>query len=161
MLEFIQEPLFIGLILGWVSAGLIVLMGVWDRNKMRRTAYFERVGEANIAVLIAIRAFVADNGLPDKKFLMGMINSNARKYNVEAEDMYAPYAFCEEVVKEMMEDVFVSGDDKRRYSMELMRLMEADKTEEIATFEPELHVAGIEETEKTTPLQPVAESVAF
>lgn len=61
--------------------------------------------------------------------------STARNYSVEVHDMYTISVFCEELIREIISDVYVSSDKKKEY------------TDSLITYKKDIDKANLEEVE--------------
>jgi hypothetical protein len=82
-----------------------------------------------------LKPCIVHNGLPEKEILDAVFASVARKYSIEISEMYTMKMFCEELIHEIICDVFVFNDKKEEYVRQLsgyMKDAEETKTPEYA-----------------------------
>lgn len=81
--------------------------------------YLRQIQSANTEVISILKPYIADNGLPNEKIMLAIIASTARKYGVEINELYKIKVFCEELIKEIVENVYVSSEKKKEYTDQL------------------------------------------
>lgn len=144
MLSFFENSWVVGTCTGIISS-IFVFFITNAKNNSRR---FEQINSANREIIHSLRPYVAEKGLPEKEIVNAIIVSTARKYNVKDKELYSICIICEELIHEIIENVYVSSDQKREYSLQLadclrkVREEEQDEKEEKSSlssdFEKEL-----------------------
>lgn len=89
-------------------------------KKKGREEYFQRVAEANRYVIMPLKPYISEKGLPDVDIFRALISSTARAHSVESSDMYSISIFCEELIREIISDVYVSSEKKKEYAYNLI-----------------------------------------
>ena len=90
----------------------IVLRGLGRGARQRQM--LERAAQANRAVLACLRTSVAEGVLPADETVGALIRSSARRHGVELRMMWTPIGVADELVHEIMDNPFLSGEDKAR-----------------------------------------------
>lgn len=115
-MEFIKNTWFVGISTGIISGVLVFFFTNWIMKKKGKEDYFKQVAMANQNVISALKPYIAERGLPEVEMFRALIASTARKYSVKAYDMYTISMFCEELIREIISDVYVSSDKKKEYT---------------------------------------------
>lgn len=81
--------------------------------------------------------------MPEKEIIDAIILSTARKYKVKSEELYSIRVVCEELIREIVENVYVSSDKKQEYTQQLKEYLhnlnnERDKSLLITEIEKEI-----------------------
>lgn len=65
-------------------------------------------------IIQALKPYVAERGLPEKEIVDAIIVSTARKYKVKCDELYSIRIICEELIREIVENVYVARREKAR-----------------------------------------------
>lgn len=114
-----QNSWFIGIATGIISGVLVFFITKFFMNKKDKTEYYQNVRNANDRVIAALKPYIADKGLPALEVFDSLIKSTARTYQVQQEDMFSVENYCEELIREIISDVYVSNDKKEQYTNSL------------------------------------------
>lgn len=106
----------IGIVTGIVSGLLVFFATTFLFDNKRKREYAQHKKEANADVINALKPYIAEQGLPDYEVLCSLINSTSRKYYVNTEDMLTPSQVCEELIREIMSDVYITSEKKKEYA---------------------------------------------
>jgi len=120
MKEFFQSPWVIGIITGVLSGILVFLISFWTSKAVEKKKHKSQIESANIEIIRTLRPYVSEKGLPPVEVLNAIINSSARKYLLKKEELYSVRIICEELTKEIIENIYVSSDKKSDFSVSLM-----------------------------------------
>jgi len=120
MIEFLQNPWVCGIGGGIISGIIVFYITKWIMGKKDNSVYLRQVDSANSEVISILKPYIADNGLPTEDVMFAIMSSVARKYQVQVSDMYEINVFCEELIKQIVENVYVSSDKKREYAHQLV-----------------------------------------
>lgn len=96
-------------------------------GKRENREYIQKVIGANRGVVYAIRPGISEGQIPTGEVLTSLLNATARRYGVEARDLYSPAQIAEELVKEVMDSSFISCVQKGEYCARLAALGNAAK----------------------------------
>lgn len=119
MREFLQNPWVCGIGGGIISGIIVFYITKWLMGKKDNSMYLRQIQSANTEVISILKPYIADNGLPDERIMSAIIASTARKYDVEINELYKIKVFCEELIKEIVENVYVSSEKKKEYTDQL------------------------------------------
>jgi hypothetical protein len=107
-----------GILSGLVTYWLLNLIQVKKKDR----EYRQQMASANREVIYSIRAGIPENSLPTRAVIEALIHSTARRYEVQAVELYQPFEIVEELVKEVMDSSFVSSTKKVEYCAVLIPL---------------------------------------
>ncbi|MCI9338086.1 MAG: hypothetical protein HFH93_11215 [Lachnospiraceae bacterium] len=119
MRDFLQNPWVCGIGGGIISGIIVFYITKWLMGKKDNSMYLRQIQSANTEVISILKPYIADNGLPNEKIMSAIIASTARKYGVEINELYKIKVFCEELIKEIVENVYVSSEKKKEYTDQL------------------------------------------
>lgn len=80
--------------------------------------------DANYMVINHIRGYVVDNGLPSQKIIEAVKNAVAREYNVKYVDLLSTKELCEELIKDIIGNTYISNDNRKIYINMLEKYLE-------------------------------------
>lgn len=119
-MEITKNVWFVGIVTGIISGVLVFFITNWIMKKKGKEDYLKQVGSANQNVILALKPYISERGLPDVEIFKALIDSVARNYSIEAHDMYTVSEFCEELIREIISDIYVSSDKKKEYTDSLI-----------------------------------------
>lgn len=120
MMDLMKNTWVVGISTGIISGLLVFYLTNWIMKKKGKEEYFKQVGLANQDVIVALKPYIAERGLPEMEIFQSLILSTARNYSVEVHDMYIISIFCEELIREIISDVYVSSEKKKEYTDSLI-----------------------------------------
>lgn len=115
-----------GFLVNWLT-GLVL-------GKRENREYLQKINGANREIVYAIRPGISEGQIPRSDVLSSLINATARRYGVEASDIYTPAQISEELVKEVMDSSFISSVQKAEYCARLAEL--SGKSKDLQVVEP-------------------------
>ena len=114
-----MNPWTIGIGTGIVS-GVCVLFITWlISTRKGNSIRLQRINATNAEIVKILMPYVADNGLPDISVVNAILASVARRNNVSVEDLFSARIYCEDLIREIVSDTFVSSELKKKYVGEL------------------------------------------
>ena len=119
VLELFKNPWVVGIITGIISGIVVFFVTKFIVKKAGKAEYFQQVKNANNSIINALKPYIADRGLPERMVFEAIINSTARKFGVLTKDLYSVEIFCEELIQEIITDIYVSSEKKAEYTKEL------------------------------------------
>ncbi len=129
-MDWYTNPWVIG-ILGSIPSGFVVNWASgYLLGRRENREYLQKVIGANREIVYAIRPGISEGQIPSAEVLTSLVNATARRYSVEASDLYSPTQISEELVKEVMDSSFISSVQKKEYCGRLAELGNAMKQEE-------------------------------
>ncbi|WP_298035244.1 hypothetical protein [uncultured Dysosmobacter sp.] len=130
MLSFLQNPWVVGIGGGIISGIIVFFITNWIYKRKDASKYLEQISRANTDIIQTLKPYVAEQGLPEKEIVDAIIVSTARKYNVKSDELYSIRIICEELIREIVENVYVASDKKREYSLQLKEYLQAPSSEQ-------------------------------
>lgn len=118
-MKFFENAWFIGISTGIISGVLVFFLTKWIMDKRGKVEYFKQVKSANQNVINALKPYIADKGLPEIEIFEALIASVARLFCIDKKDMFSISTYCEELIREIISDVYVSNDKKQEYTNSL------------------------------------------
>ena len=115
ILVFFSNNWIIGILSGILS-GLGTQFILSRFNNYRK---LKQMLEANKVLIEILKPYIAEKGLPSKSVIKSLIESIARKYNIKRENMYSIDDICEELIREVMEDIYLPIENKYEYIEQL------------------------------------------
>lgn len=115
ILVFFSNNWIVGILSGILS-GLGTQFILSRFNNYRK---LKQMLEANKVLIEILKPYIAEKGLPSKSVVKSLIESIARKYNIKRENMYSIDDICEELIREVMEDIYLPIENKYEYTEQL------------------------------------------
>lgn len=134
MNDFLKNPWVIGIGGGIISGFIVYLISYVIMNKKNNSEYAQQIQFANSEVINNLKPYIVDNGLPNKEIMDSIISAVSRKYRVKKEEMYPLTIYCQELIYEIIGNVYVSNDKKREYTEQLSNYITTLKTDSIETI---------------------------
>ena len=108
-----------------IASGIIVfiLTNLFINIKNKRK-YKKQIYDANIMILNHLRRYVVDNGLPKTEVIEAVKSSIAREYAVKCEELLNVKSICEELVKDIIGNNYISNENKKKYIEMLQKHLE-------------------------------------
>ena len=143
MLAFLENQWVVGIGAGIISGIIVYLITKWFFQRKDNSKHLEQIHNANMDIIRILKPYVAEKGLPEKEIIDAIILSTSRKYNVKSEELYSIRIVCEELIREIIENVYVSSEKKKEYSNNLKEYLlsfhsQNDKSFLISDIELEL-----------------------
>lgn len=66
-------------------------------------------------MLNRLRGYVVDNGLPEKEIINAVKVSISREYNLKLEELLNIKELCEELVTDIISNIYISSENKAKY----------------------------------------------
>jgi hypothetical protein len=121
-MDWYSNPWFIGIV-GSIPGGFLVNWASgYFLGKRENREYLQKVIGANREIVYAIRPGISEGQIPTADVLTALANATARRYSVEASELYSPSQIAEELVKEVMDSSFISSAQKADYCARLTEL---------------------------------------
>ena len=119
-MPILKNEWFVSIVSG-VIVFIITTLAISIISRMRdKSKHLSQIKEANADILRALKPYVAEKGLPEKEIVDAIIVSTARKYSVQSGELFSVRIICEELIHEIIQDVFVSSAKKQEYSAQLI-----------------------------------------
>lgn len=140
MLSFLQNSWVVGIGGGIISGIIVYFITNWLYKRKDNSKYLEQISRANMDIIQDLKPYVAERGLPDKEIVDAIIVSTARKYKVKSNELYSIRIICEELIREIVENVYVSSEKKQEFAKQLqdyLHKLESEKSTEFLISEIE------------------------
>lgn len=119
MFAFLQNQWIVGIGGGIISGIIVYFITNHIYRKKDNSKYIEQINNANTDIIRALKPYVAERGLPEKEVIDAMIVSVARKYKVKSDELYSVRIICEELIREVVENIYVSSEKKYEFTKQL------------------------------------------
>ena len=134
----------IGIVGGIISGIIVYFITKWLFERKDNSKYLEQIKNANADIIRLLKPYIAERGLPEKEIIDAIILSTARKHSVKVEELYSIRIVCEEIIREIIENVYVSSDKKHEYTNNLREYLhqlniEKDKSVLISDIEKDIN----------------------
>lgn len=80
-----------------------------------KSKHIKQIKDANNAILNRLRGYVVDNGLPQNEVINAVKASTSREYNVKYNELLKTNEFCEELITDIIGNIYISNDNKVKY----------------------------------------------
>ncbi|MEI0620025.1 hypothetical protein R4J18_04795 [Brachyspira pilosicoli] len=115
----LATSILIGIFTSIIGSILINLTSSIIFKRRQKLKYIEDVKRANNEIIEILKPYIAEKGLPKEEIVLSIIYSISRKYGVHERDLYSINIFCQELIKDIINNVYLSSDKKEEYSIEL------------------------------------------
>ena len=134
MLAFLQNSWVVGIGGGIISGIIVYFITNLLYKRKDNSKYLEQINRANLDIIQALKPYVAERGLPEKEIVDAIIVSTARKYKVKSDELYSIRIICEELIREIVENAYVSSEKKQEYAKQLQEYLHKLDTEKNRDF---------------------------
>lgn len=124
MLNFFQNQWVVGIGAGIVSGFIVFFVSKLFLRRKDRSEHMKLIEIANTELLNSLKPYVAEKGLPEYGIVNAVIISVAREYKVKMEELFSIRVICEELIREIIGNAYVSSDLKDEYSIQLIKYLE-------------------------------------
>lgn len=122
-----------GFLVNWISRSLL--------SKKEDREYLQKIHSANNEMVYSLRPGISESQMPTAEILVALRNATARRYKVEASDLFSPGQLTEELIKEVMDSSFISASQKTEYCGRLSALVSEPPSR--ARHEGALNISGV------------------
>jgi hypothetical protein len=130
-MEWLNNSWVVGIGGGILSGIIVTLISRYFFSRRDNREYLQRVNSANREVIYAIRPGISEGIVPSLDVIQSLINSTARKYAVDIDDVYTPTEVAEDLIKEVMDSSFISAGAKSEYCNKLNQMTYPIKEEHL------------------------------
>jgi len=122
MIEILNNPWITG-IGGGVVSGLIVYF-VTERvlSKKQDKEYLQKVKTANNELLYTMRPLIVQKQIPSREVMESIIESTARKYELNRGDLFDVLLLADDLIREVMENAFLGSEQKIEFCTKISEL---------------------------------------
>ncbi|TVL67039.1 hypothetical protein A9X81_05035 [Brachyspira hyodysenteriae] len=115
--------IFIGIFTSIMGTILINFSSSIILRRRQKFKYIETVKKANNEIIEILKPYISEKGLPKEEIILSIISSISRKYEINENDLYSINIFCQELIKGIIDNVYVSSDKKEEYTEELLKYL--------------------------------------
>lgn len=125
---WLSNPWVIGVGGGVISGLLVTITTRYLFARRERREYRQKVATANNEIIYTIRPAVAEKIIPSHVMLEALSSATARKYEVNSDDLLSRSSLANELMKEVMDNTFLSSHQKVEFC-ELLSALKQPETE--------------------------------
>jgi len=118
-MELFENIWFVGIGGGIVSGFIVYFVTNWFFSRKDNSERIKLAHQANDEVVNILKPYIADKGLPEIEVVNALISSVARKFKLDTSELYSVEYVCEELIREIISNVYVSCDKKVEYTQQL------------------------------------------
>ncbi len=122
MPEWINNPWVIGIGAPILSAPVVWFITVRILSRNTDKQLIQNIQLANAEVIYALRPGISENVIPNAEVVEHLIQATARKYSIDAAQMYSVSNIVSELIKQVMDSSFISAETKEAYCEKLSEL---------------------------------------
>lgn len=120
MKEFLSNAWVISIISGIL---VFFVTNFFVKIKSKKEAK-KQIHDANAMILNHIRGYVVDNGLPNPIIIEAIKNSISREYCVNCLNLLSDKEICEELIKDIISNIYISNENRKVYINMLQEYLE-------------------------------------
>lgn len=128
-MELLSNPWVVGIGGGILSGLFVTLITRYLFSKRERSEYLQKVATANNEIIYAIRPAIAEKVIPSSNMLNALFSATARKYSVDPSDLFSRDGLANELIKEVMDNTFLSSQQKVEFC-ELLSSLKKDEEDD-------------------------------
>jgi ABC-type multidrug transport system fused ATPase/permease subunit len=128
-MSWLLNPWIVGVGGGVISGLLVTAITRYLFAKRERREYRQKVETANNEIIYTIRPAIAEKVIPSNAMLEALFSATARKYSVNSNDLLSRVGLANELMKEVMDNTFLSSQQKVVFC-ELLAALKQPETEE-------------------------------
>ncbi len=121
-----SNPWVIGVGGGLISGLIVTLITRYLFSRREQREYRQKIETANNEIIYAIRPAIAEKVIPSSSMLDSLFSATARKYGVNKSDLYSKIALGNDLIKEVMDNTFLSSQQKVDFCELLSELKQVD-----------------------------------
>jgi hypothetical protein len=122
MLYIINNPWVSGIGGGIISGLIVYFVTNWLLSKKQKKEYLQKVTTANNEILYSVRPLIAQKQIPSFEIIDSIIESIARKYEVNKKDLLDMPLLFDDLIREVMENAFLDSIRKVEFCKEINEL---------------------------------------
>ena len=130
MVGFLQNEWVVGIGGGIVSGIIVFFITKVILQRKDDSKYLQQINQGNLDIIRALKPYISEKGLPQKEIVDAIIISTSRKYKVNSAELYSVRIVCEELIREIIENIYVSADKKKEYCVQLTDYLQSVNKEQ-------------------------------
>lgn len=125
--DVLNNPWVVGIVGGIISGFAVFLTSNVIISRRERRELRQQIRLANSEIIHSTRSLIVDKVLPEAGWLDPVLNSTAKKYGVNKEDLYDLRCLSDDIISEIMGNPFLSSKQKVEYCEFVSRLTSHEK----------------------------------
>lgn len=121
-MDILNNPWVTGIGGGIISSLIVFFVTKYLFSKKENKEYQQKIKTANNEILYSIRPLVIEKKLPTEDIISAIKISIAKKYGIKQDDLYTDFSLYNDLVMEIMENSFLSSEQKLEF-FELLKKM--------------------------------------
>lgn len=121
-MDILNNPWVTGIGGGIISSLIVFFVTKYLFSKKENKEYQQKIKTANNEILYSIRPLVIEKKLPTDDIISAIKISIAKKYGIKQDDLYTDFSLYNDLVMEIMENSFLSSEQKLEFC-ELLKKM--------------------------------------
>lgn len=127
MTEILNNPWVTGIGGGIISSLIVFFVTRYAFSRKEKKEYNQKLETANNEILYSIRPLIIEKKIPSSDIFQSIRLATSKKYGVNPEDLYSEFSISNDLINEIMNNSFLSSDQKLELS-ELLNTMKTPKT---------------------------------
>ena len=119
MIDFLQNSLVINIGGGIISGIIVYFFAKWIFQWREKSKHAEQLNAANSEIIRILNPYVIENGFPDQEIINAIILSTSRRFKLKSKELFSIRTICQELIRKVVENRYVSNDKKKEYSNHL------------------------------------------
>lgn len=128
IMEMFNNPWITGIGGGVISGFIVYFVTSRLLSKRQDKEYSQKVTTANNELLYTMRPLVVQKQIPSRIIMNSIIESTARKYEINKSDLFDIPLLADDLIREVLENAFLDPEQKMEFCNKISEL----KVEEIA-----------------------------
>lgn len=129
-MELLSSHWTIGAVAGLACGVLVTIVVRQLFSGREQREYQHKIAAANAEIIQAIRPSVAEKIIPSPAMLEALFSATARKYGVHSGDLLSRAGFANELIKDIVDNPFLSSQQKVEYC-DLLNVMKQPDREPV------------------------------
>lgn len=122
--QFLQNNWVFGVCTSLISSAIFYFLTTWLSFKISKRDYSKRIEAANSKVILILKSYLVNNSLPTLNVINAIIASVSREFGVKPIDLYSISIICEELIRQIIENTYISSEIKNNYIKNLMEVLD-------------------------------------
>ena len=128
-MEILNNPWITGIGGGVISGFIVYFVTSRLLSKKQDKEYSQKVKTANNELLYTMRPLVVQKQIPSKEVVEAIIESTARKYELNKGDLFDVFLLADDLIREVMENAFLESEQKIEFCKKISELKHEEVTE--------------------------------
>lgn len=121
-----------------IGTGIIVALITEFGSKLISNKVNEKeIKKANEEIIKVLKPYVVENNFLSHPLLTSIRWSVAKKFDCKIDELYKEYEICDELIREVLDEPFISSENKDNYIYKLFEIKSISLSDEIEKIEKE------------------------